>query len=323
MALVRSKKQEARSKHAHATHAQRADHSGHDKHAGHSTNIFARKFWVSLVLTIPILLYSPLPQAFLGWSPPEFPGSWLIPPLLGSIVFFYGGWIFLTSAWRELKGRAPGMMTLISLAIVTAYVYSIVQVTMEQIRLRQGYGGQGETLFWELTTLIVVMLLGHWMEMRAVSGAQGALKELSKLLPDKAEREIRNSKSEIRTETIPLDQLRIGDVVVIRPGSNIAADGEIIEGESDIDEALATGESKPVSKKVGDAVIAGTINGDGSLRVTVTKIGEETFLAGVMRLVQEAQASKSKLQLLSDKAAFTITPSRVACAPLPLSALKS
>ena len=269
----------------------------HDKHKGHSINIFARKFWLSLVLTIPIVLYSPLPQAFLGWSPPTFPGSWFIPPFLGSIVFFYGGWIFLSSAWRELKGKTPGMMTLISLAIVTAYSYSIVQV------LR----GLEETLFWELTTLIVVMLLGHWMEMRAVKGAQGALQELSRLLPDTAEVERNGS-----TETIALDQLKTDDIVVIRPGGKVAADGEIVEGESDIDEALATGESKPVQKKAGDTVIAGTINGDGSLRVKVIKIGEDTFLAGVMRLVQEAQASKSKLQLLSDKAAFYLTVIAVA-----------
>ncbi|MEX1112159.1 MAG: heavy metal translocating P-type ATPase [Candidatus Andersenbacteria bacterium] len=296
MALVETKDEAMQRGHAE-------DHSQHDKHEGHSTNIFAKKFWVSLALTIPIVLYSPLPQTFFGWSLPTVPGSWLIPPLLGSIVFFYGGWIFLTSAYRELKGKAPGMMTLISLAIVTAYVYSVIQV------LR----GQEETLFWELTTLIVVMLLGHWMEMRAVKGAQGALKELSKLLPDTAEVE-RNGK----TETIPLAQLKTGDIIVIRPGGKMAADGEIIEGESDIDEALATGESKPVQKKVGDAVIAGTINGDGSLRVKVTKIGEDTFLAGVMRLVQEAQASKSKLQLLSDKAAFYLTVIAVAVGLLTL-----
>lgn len=270
----------------------KAAHTEHGKHEGHSTNIFAKKFWVSLALTIPILLYSPLPEVFFGFSMPQFFGSHLLAPLLGSIIFFYGGWIFLSSARRELTGKAPGMMTLISLAIVTAYAYSVVQVVR----------GQSETLFWELATLIVVMLLGHWMEMRAVTGAQGALKELSKLLPDTAEA-IRDG----ATLHVPLSELRIGDIIVIRPGGKIAADGEIIEGESDVDEALATGESKPVQKKVGDAVIAGTINGDGSLRVKVTQIGDNTFLAGVMRLVQEAQASKSKLQLLSDKAAFYLT----------------
>lgn len=284
--------------------------SPHGDHGAGSTNIFARKFWVSLVLTIPIVIYSPLPQTFLGWSPPDFPGSDLIPSLLGTIVFFYGGWIFLTSAWRELKGKAPGMMTLISLAIITAYVYSVVQV------LR----GLEETLFWELTTLIVVMLLGHWMEMRAVKGAQGALKELSKLLPDTAEVESSSAQaSEDKiTRVVPLAELRVGDIIIVRPGGKIAADGEIIEGETDVDEALATGESKPVQKKVGDFVIAGTINGDGSLRVRVTKIGENTFLAGVMRLVQEAQASKSKLQLLSDKAAFYLTIIAVAAGLLTL-----
>ncbi len=275
----------------------------HDKHAGHSTNIFAKKFWVSLVLTIPILIYSPLPQLFFDFHPPTFPGSSLIPIVLGSIIFFYGGWIFLSSAIRELKGKSPGMMTLISLAIVTAYTFSVIQVAL----------GRAETLFWELATLIVVMLLGHWIEMRAVKGAKGALQELSKLLPDTAE-VVRNK----ATETIALDQLRTGDVIVVRPGGKIAADGEIVEGESDIDEALATGESKPVQKKVGDNVIAGTTNGDGSLQVRVTKIGEDTFLAGVMRLVQEAQSSKSKLQLLSDKAAFYLTVIAVATGLLTL-----
>ena len=302
MNLVETTDESAHHKHDSGK-SSHGDHSSHDKHAGHSTNIFKQKFWVSLLLTIPIVIYSPLPQTFLGWSPPDFPGARLIPLILGSIVFFYGGWIFLTSAYRELKGKAPGMMTLISLAIVTAYGYSVFQV------LR----GREETLFWELATLIVIMLLGHWMEMRAVKGAQGALQELSKLLPDTAEVE-RNGK----TETISLNQLKTGDVIVIRPGGKVAADGEIIEGESDIDEALATGESKPVQKKVGDSVIAGTINGDGSLRVKVTKIGEDTFLAGVMRLVQEAQASKSKLQLLSDKAAFYLTVVAVAAGLLTL-----
>lgn len=301
MNLVETKDEAAH--HGHPSSHKATKDKSHDKHEGHNTNIFAKKFWVSLVLTIPIVLYSPLPQTFLGWNPPDFPGSGLVPLILGSIVFFYGGWIFLSSAWRELKGKAPGMMTLISLAIVTAYSYSVFQV------LR----GQEETLFWELTTLIVVMLLGHWMEMRAVKGAQGALQELSKLLPDTAEVE-RNGK----TETIPLNQLQTGDIIVIRPGGKVAADGEIIEGASDIDEALATGESKPVQKKVGDAVIAGTINGDGSLRAKVTKIGEDTFLAGVMRLVQEAQASKSKLQLLSDRAAFYLTVIAVAAGLLTL-----
>ncbi len=272
----------------------RTDHAGHthDKHAGHNTNMFAKKFYVSVALTVPILLYSPLPQLFFRWAAPMFFGSSLLPAIIGSIVFFYGGWIFLTSARRELEGRAPGMMTLISMAIITAYVYSLFQTSR----------GEMDTMFWELATLIDVMLLGHWIEMRAVKGAQGALQELSKLLPDTAEVERDDT-----TKTVALNQLNIGDVIIIRPGGKVAADGEVIEGESDIDESLATGESKPVSKHIGNEVIAGTNNGDGSLRVRVTKIGENTFLAGVMRLVQEAQSSKSKLQLLSDKAAFYLT----------------
>lgn len=263
-----------------------------DKHAGHSTNIFKKKFWVSLALTLIVVLYSPLPQQLLNWQPPAVPGSQFLPLILGSIVFFYGGWIFISSAWRELQGRQPGMMTLIALAIITAYTYSVWQVAR----------GMTDTLFWELTTLITVMLLGHWLEMRAVKGAQGALQELSKLLPDTAD-VIRNGK----TETILLEQLRVGDIILVRPGAKIAADGEIVDGTSDINESMATGESRPVNKHEGAIVIAGTINGDGSLKVKVTKIGEDTFLAGVIRLVREAQASKSKLQLLSDRAAFYLT----------------
>lgn len=273
------------------------------KHTGRHVNIFARKFWVSLVLTVPIVLYSPLAQTFLGWVPPAFPGVRWLPLLLGSIVFFYGGWIFLTSAWREVKGKVPGMMTLISLAIITAYVYSAIQV------LR----GLEQTLFWELATLIVVMLLGHWLEMRAVKGAQGALQELSKLLPDTAEKVEGNE-----TKIVALTELRVGDVIIVRSGGKVAADGEVVEGESDINESLATGESRPVAKQVGDSVIAGTINGNGFLHIKVSRIGNDTFLASVMRLVQEAEASKSKLQLLSDRAAFYLTVIAVAVGLLTL-----
>ncbi|MDZ4243547.1 MAG: copper-translocating P-type ATPase [Candidatus Doudnabacteria bacterium] len=262
-----------------------------DKHAGHSTAMFFRKFWVSLILTIPVVLYADVVEKIFKWFPPEFPGSAYLPFVFGSIVFFYGGFVFLAGAWREIRGRMPGMMSLIGIAISAAYLWSIYAV----------FAGV-ETLFWELTTLITIMLLGHWLEMRAVSGAQGALKELSKLLPDTAD-VIRNG----QTETIPLSELREGDTVLVRPGGKIPADGTIADGESHVNESMITGESKPVSKKEGDLVIAGTINGDGALKIRITKIGEKTFLAGVMRLVAEAQASKSRLQLLSDRAAFYLT----------------
>ena len=275
---------------------------GFDKHAGHSTNIFKTKFLVSFILSIPIVAYSDITEKLLGYRAPAFPGSDNLPFLLASIVFFYGGWIFIASAYRELKARLPGMMTLIALAIFVAYFYS-VSVTFFGARLGQG----GETLYWELATLIVIMLLGHWLEMRAVSGAQSALKELSKLLPDTAE-VVRGGK----TETVALSELMKGDFVIVKPGGRIPADGIVRDGMSDLDESIATGESKPVPKKEGDLVIAGTTNGDGSLTITVAKIGDETFLAGVMRLVVEAQASKSRLQMLSDRAAFYLTVIAVA-----------
>jgi len=265
---------------------------GAGKHKGHSTNIFKTKFWVSLVLSIPIVTYSDVVQKLLGFQAPSFPGSSYLPFILATIIFFYGGWIFIASAHRELKAKLPGMMTLIALAISVAYFYSVVITFM----------GKTSTLYWELATLITIMLLGHWIEMRAVSGAQSALKELSKLLPDEAE-VIRDGKTQI----IPLSKLKKGDLVLVRPGGRIPADGIVKEGLSDVNESIATGESKPVSKKTGDAVIAGTTNGDGSLKIDVAKIGDETFLAGVMRLVTEAQSSKSRLQMLSDRAAYYLT----------------
>src|SRR3989338_8291401 len=270
---------------------------GFDKHMGHRTNIFKAKFWASLFLSIPIVAYACIAKIFLQYRAPAFAGSDYLPFVLSSIVFFYGGWIFFASAYPELKARLPGMMTLIALAIFVAYFYS-VSVTFFGARLGQG----GETLYWELATFIVIMLLGHWLEMRAVSGAQSALKELSKLLPDTAE-VVRGGK----TETVALSELMKGDFVIVKPGGRIPADGIVRDGMSDLDESIATGESKPVPKKEGDLVIAGTTNGDGSLTITVAKIGDETFLAGVMRLVAEAQASKSRLQMLSDRAALYLT----------------
>ena len=291
-------------------------HGGFNKHAGHSTNIFKIKFWISLALTIPIFLYSDMAQMLFGFHLPSLKiENWeleiLTPLVLGSAVFFYGGWVFLIGAYRELRARLPGMMTLIALAIVTAYAYSVYVV----------YSGGTETLFLELSSLVTIMLLGHWVEMRAVSGAQGALKELSKLLPDMAERiiqksEIRNPKSETNsnvqntnteTEVVALEALHVGDWVLVKPGAKVPADGVIVEGQSELNEALLTGESKPVEKTIGGDVIAGSLNGDGSLVVEIKKIGEGTFLSGIKRLVAEAQASKSRLQMLADRAALFLT----------------
>lgn len=269
-----------------------ASHGDHDKHAGHKTASFLTKFWVALALTIPIFFYSEMAVMLFGIEAPHFTGSSYLFLVIGSIVFFYGGWIFLSSAYRELKARLPGMMTLISIAIVTAYAYSVYAIL----------SGMEHDLLFELSSLITIMLLGHWIEMRSVQGAQGALKELAKLLPDTAEVVRGNA-----TEVIPLTELNESDIVLVKPGNKIPADGRIIEGRSELNESVITGESKPVAKREGDEVIAGSINGDGTLRVEVTKIGEATFLAGVMRLVADAQASKSRLQILSDQAAYYLT----------------
>lgn len=269
-----------------------AGESHGDKHTGHKTSSFLTKFWIVLVLTVPILLYSELFEFVFGFSLPVFPGMQWVILLLGSIVYFYGGAVFLSGAKHELRGRLPGMMTLIALAITAAYAFSVWQV----------FRGEEHTLFWELSTLIAVMLFGHWVEMKAVQGTQGALKELAALLPDTAE-VIRDGE----TQQVSLDELKEGETVLVKPGAKIPADGVIVEGRSSVDESIVTGESKPVSKNVEDEVIAGTINGDGSLKIRVTQIGEHTFLAGVMRLVAEAQSSKSRLQTISDRAALYLT----------------
>lgn len=262
------------------------------KHEGHSLAAFARKFWVSLALTVPVVLLAGPWSDMADRSGSAFSVRALVPFVLGSVVFFYGGWVFLQGAVREVRGRLPGMMTLIAIAISAAYLYSVYATL----------AGKGGDLYWELTTLITVMLLGHWLEMRAVQRTQGALKELSKLLPDTVE-VVRDGK----TATIALSELRDGDLFVVRPGGKVAADGVVVEGKTELDESMVTGESRPVAKGPESAVIAGTVNGDGALTVKVTKIGEKTFLAGVMRLVAEAQASKSRLQILSDRAAQVLT----------------
>lgn len=273
----------------HESHDDHSRHSGHGTdHSGHEM-MFRTRFWWSLLLTVPVLLYSSALQSWLGFSMPAFPGSNWISFIFSLIIFGYGGVPFLKMAVPEIQDRKPGMMTLISLAISVALVYSLLaQLT-----------NLGEGFFWELVTLIDIMLLGHWLEMRSVRQASGALDELAKLMPDEAER-INEDGS---TEKVSAASLRTGDLILVRPGASVPADGEVIEGESSLNESMITGESRPVKKSTGAKVIAGTINGDGSLRVRVTAIGDETALAGIMRLVDQAQKSKSKTQLLADRAA--------------------
>jgi Cu2+-exporting ATPase len=265
------------------------EHAGHGvSHVGHE-QMFRQRFWISLALSIPVLVFSSAVQGFLNYSLPAFPGSQWITPVFAVIVFAYGGLPFLQMAVPEVRDRQPGMMTLISLAILVALVYSLASLALP-----------GQTgFFWELVTLIDIMLLGHWIEMRSVRQASGALNELAKLMPDTAER-IRPDGS---TEEVRATALATGDLVLVRPGASVPADGTVEQGESDVNEAMITGESKPVSKAPDDQVIAGTINGDGSLRVRVTATGDETALAGIMRLVEQAQQSKSRTQVLADRAA--------------------
>ena len=269
-------------------------HQSHDQHAGHSPGMFRDKFWLSLVLTLPVVFWSEHIQMLLGYQAPEFFGSAWIPPVLGTVIFFYGGWVFVQGALRELKAKLPGMMTLISLAIIVAFLFSwIVQLQLIA----------AEALWWELATLITIMLLGHWIEMRSIVQAQGALKELAKLLPDTAMR-ITDQGDE---EKIAVSDLKKGDLVLVRPGESIPADGVVQKGKSDLNESMITGESRPVKKVEGDEVIAGTINGEGSLRIEVTGTGDDTKLSGIMRLVADAQMSKSRAQHLADRAAQLLT----------------
>jgi Cu2+-exporting ATPase len=284
---------------AHAGHDARSEHGAHgahDKHAGHSVAMFRDKFWLSLLLTIPTLVWGHMLQRAFGYHPPMFPGSQWIAAAFGTAVFVYGGWPFLQGAWREIQDRLPGMMTLIALAISVAFAFSAA-VTL-------GYPGM--PLWEELATLVTIMLLGHWLEMRSISQAQGALGELAKLLPNTATRVIGDVGSE-RTEEIPIAELREGDVVLVRPGQSVPADGVVRSGESAVNEAVLTGESRPVNKTPGEKVIAGTTNGSGSLRVEVTGTGDRTALAGIMRLVEQAQTSRSRAQALADRAAFWLT----------------
>jgi len=265
--------------------------------------MFRDKFWGSAALTVPTVVWSPMVQQWFGFRAPTFPGSKYVPAIFGTILFFYGGMVFLRGAVREIEDRLPGMMTLISLAITVAFGFSVA-VTL---------GVPGMDLWWELATLITIMILGHWIEMRSISQAQGALKELAKLVPDTALRVVGET-----TEQIPVSALRENDVILVRPGASIPADGNVVDGNSAVNEAMITGESRPVEKKSEDSVIAGTVNGAGSLRVKVTGTGERTALARIMRLVAQAQSSRSKAQALADRAAFFLTVIAIASGVITL-----
>lgn len=287
--------QQQSSQHAQSTHAT------HGMHAGHSVALFKRRFWVSLVLTIPVLLYSDMMQQWFHISLTPFPGSGYVPLIGGTIIFFYGGTVFLKGAIHELRMKMPGMMTLISLAIVTSYIYSVGMLFVPN----------GKTFFWELASLVTIMLLGHWIEMTSVAKADSALGALARLVPDTAEKLV----SGVAT-TVPIHQLQVGDTVLVRPGGRVPIDGIVIDGVSSVDEATFTGESTPTDKHTGDEVVAGTMNQNGALTVQVSKIGDDTALAGIMRLVTDAQQSRSHTQILADKAALVLTIVAVAAATI-------
>ena len=261
--------------------------SGMDHHAM-MVQDFKRRFWVSLAVMIPILVLSPMIQMFLGvdW---RFPGDSYILLALSTFLFFYGGWPFLKGAKDELRHKSPAMMTLIALAIIVAYVYSAATV----------FGVQGSDFFWELASLIVIMLLGHWIEMRSVMGASKALEELAKLMPESAHMIMDNGE----TMEMPVSSLKAGQAVLVKPGEKIPIDGIVYEGDSEVNEAMITGEAVPVEKEKGDEVIGGSVNGDGILKFKVSHVGDDTFLSQVIRLVRDAQASKSNTQRLADRAA--------------------
>jgi P-type Cu2+ transporter len=266
-------------------------HAGHDKHAGHNPEMFKRLFFVCLALTIPILYFEPMFQVWFRYQALSFPGSTWIGPLLAIVIYGYGGWVFLVGAWHEFHSKI-GMMTLVALAITVSFIYS----------LAVSLGLQGMPFYWELATLIDIMLLGHWIEMASVQGASRALEHLAKLVPSVAHRLVGD-----RLEDIAIQSLQAKDRILIRPGEQIPMDGQVAEGASSVNEAFLTGESRPVTKQVGDEVIAGAVNGEGALKVTVTRTGDQTTLSQIMRLVEEAQNSRSQYQVLADQVAYWLT----------------
>ncbi len=261
---------------------------GHGEHSHHDPAQFRDRFWITLALAVPVIFFSEMFQDLLSYSPPRFPGSGWVSPVLGTVIFLYGGWPFISGAIQEIRSRQPGMMLLIGLAITVAFAASSATEL----------GAFQLDFWWELAALIVIMLLGHWQEMKAIGQASNALSALAELLPDDAERI-----SAEGAETVPISELRVGDIVLVRPGARIPADGHVVTGTADIDESMLTGESRPVMKSDGDKVTAGTVATDSAIRVQIDAVGENTALAGIQRLVQEAQSSKSRAQALADRAA--------------------
>ncbi len=273
---------------------QKDGHGGHHNHHAHMVADFRKRFWIALVLSIPVIILSPMLQGLAGLRDTlHFTGDLMVSAAFSTVIFFYGGWPFLKGLADELRKKAPGMMTLIAIAIGTAYVYSVAVV----------FGLEGKVFFWELASLIDIMLLGHWIEMKSVMGASKALEELVKLMPSEAHKMFDDG----RIEDVPVETLKHGDRLLVKPSEKIPADGQIVEGRSSINEAMLTGESKPVEKANGDEVIGGSVNGEGSIEIVVSKTGDEGFLSQVIQLVSEAQSSKSKTQDLANRAAVWLT----------------
>jgi Cu2+-exporting ATPase len=270
----------------HHQHSGHDDHAGHNKHAGHDPEMFRRRFWISLILTVPLVVTSHMVMDWFGYTL-DFPGIEWVGPVLGSIVFLWAGWPFLQGGVREIRDRQPGMMLLISMAITVAYAASMAT----------SLGWFDLDFWWELAALVMIMLLGHWQEMKAIGQAQNALAALAELIPDEAE----VVRGEGVTETVPIDTLAVGDVVLVRAGGRVPVDGEILDGEAELDESMITGESRPVEKREGDRVVAGTVSTDSSLRISVVAVGDDTALAGIQRMVADAQESSSRAQVLADR----------------------
>jgi Cu2+-exporting ATPase len=281
----------------HSGHEGMTGHGGHNGHGSHHTMMvadFKKRFWISLIITIPILLLSPLIQRFLNLEGIiSFTGDEYVLFALSSAIFFYGGYPFLKGFYEEIKSKTPGMMTLIALAITVAYLYSSA-VT---------FGLSGSVFFWELATLIDVMLLGHWLEMRSIKAASSALEELARLMPSEAHKVMPDG----NTMEVTLDELEIGDIVLVKPGEKVPVDGDVVEGDTSVNEAMLTGESVPVQKRQGASVIGGSVNGEGSITVEVKKTGEDSYLSQMTELVRQAQESKSRTQGLADRAALWLT----------------